>query len=66
MAEIKIDGNDIKKCGAGQGERCCVFLVLDEKSFCCMRDTEMGGFLFSRNMGARRAPIVPYPECQLK
>jgi len=58
---------DPKKCGAGQGEKCCVFLTLGPNGFQCQRDGEMGNFLFSRNdMIAKRAPIHSYPDCQLK
>lgn len=55
------------KCGIGQGEKCCVFLVSSPNGFECVRDTLMGKACFFRNnMKAKRAPIQPFPECQLK
>ncbi|MDE1970284.1 MAG: hypothetical protein KGI50_01775 [Patescibacteria group bacterium] len=56
-----------QRCGIGKKEKCCIFLVLASQGFQCARDTPLGRVLFFRNdMSAKRAPVKPYPECQLE
>ena len=58
---------DPKKCGIGQGEKCCVFITFGPDGFECQKDGPMSRFLFSRqDMSAKRTPIQSYPDCQLK
>lgn len=59
---------DLKRCGAGQGKQCCVFLVIGEKGPECQRFAEMRNSLIFRKeeMGAQREPTEMYPRCQLK
>lgn len=59
------------KCGAGQGERCCAWLVGSVNGPECGRvDPELSVMLRRRAeaglMNARRLPSADYPGCQLK
>ena len=59
--------DDPKKCGAGRGAECCIFLVAGKNGFQCQRYGEMRYSLISRKrkMIAQREPTELYPKCQL-
>jgi hypothetical protein len=54
---------DLIRCGAGQGEECCIFLTVGGEGPCCERFTRLRNALLSRNMNAKRNPPEPWPEC---
>ncbi len=58
---------DPVKCGAGQGEDCCIFLTAGAKGFECERYGSLRYALIFRKeqMHARREPKDPYPGCFL-
>ena len=57
---------DFRKCGAGQGAECCVFLTGGAKGADCERfGTFRDTLLFKSNMNAKRNPAEPYPECMI-
>lgn len=55
---------DLKKCGAGQGTECCIFLTMGSKGPCCERHSDMRTSLIFKTMNAKREPIETYPDCQ--
>ena len=57
---------DMKKCGAGQGHRCCIFMVLSPSGLRCERFGSMRFdlILMSHNMMAKRRPVKMFPACQ--
>jgi len=56
---------DPKKCGAGLGKECCIFLVAGSNGFECARYSSMRYDLQFRTMNAKRDPSAPYPLCQI-
>ena len=59
---------DPQKCGAGQGEKCCMFLVFDTANgFECQRFGHMRNKLIFRkeSLTAKREPTELFPDCQL-
>jgi hypothetical protein len=63
---------DHQKCGSGQHERCCRYLIFDYEGFHCGRDHRAAvlaeivlRFSAGRPMRLLRAPTEPYPRCQL-
>lgn len=54
---------DLKKCGAGKGDKCCIFLTVGKDGFNCERFTELRDALIFRTMNAKRDPKEPYPHC---
>jgi len=56
---------DFKKCGAGRGKQCCIFLTGDRPG--CERFGQLRFDIIMRKekMSAQREPIEPYPKCQL-
>lgn len=65
-AEIKAQA-DFKKCGAGQGAECCIFLISGTDGAECARFGGLHSILVSRtDMTARRQPAQEFPECQLE
>ena len=54
---------DLKKCGAGQGKECCIFLTMTADGPECQRFTSMRDSLIFKTMTAERDPSEPYPEC---
>jgi len=57
------------KCGMGMEAQCCRFLTYDHLGYHCVRDNvpELAAALRARtDMGAKRIPEEPYPNCQLK
>lgn len=62
---------DMRACGAGQGERCCAFLVSDGDGPQCGRDDDVLRELLrvralTGQMNARRLPDAMFPNCQLQ
>lgn len=55
---------DFQKCGAGQGELCCIFLVGGPAGAECARDGSLRDFLISKDMRAKRQPVKMFPACQ--
>lgn len=56
-------------CGAGRDEECCAYLgIVPGVGMACMRETPLASVLRLRvemeQMGARRLPTEPIPECQ--
>ena len=58
---------DFKRCGAGKGADCCIFLIAGRNGFECARDGSLYFTLVSRKtqMTAQREPTEPFPACQL-
>jgi hypothetical protein len=56
---------DPTRCGAGQGEHCCRFLVVGADGFRCERFGELRYSLQFKTMTAQREPTRLYPECFL-
>ncbi len=58
---------DPEKCGAGLGEKCCIFLSVDPDGFKCERFTEIRNDILSRKdeMKAKRHPKKMFPDCYL-
>ncbi len=56
-----------KKCGAGQGEKACIFLALGVDGFSCERFGSLRYIIVSKKEGmrAKREPTELYPNCQL-
>lgn len=52
-----------KKCGAGKGEACCIFLTLGINGFNCERFGENRYSLMFRKMNSKRKPTEAYPNC---
>lgn len=58
---------DLKKCGGGQGDDCCIFLVVGGEGAECQRFGELRNTLIFRDgMTAQRHRIELFPRCQLK
>jgi len=55
---------DPKKCGAGRGEDCCIFLTGGSNGFICERFGSLRWSLIFRTMNAKREPSELYPRCQ--
>ena len=57
---------DFKRCGGGQGARCCRFLVAGARGLECERFGHLRYMLiFKRDMTAQRDPTALYPSCLL-
>ena len=57
---------DLEKCGAGQGENCCIFLVIGETGPECERFGSLRtSLIFKEGMVAKREPAQLFPNCQL-
>ncbi len=57
---------DPKKCGAGRGEKCCIFLVVGTDGFECQRFGQLRTSIqFRSGMVAKREPLMMFPDCQL-
>lgn len=56
---------DPKKCGAGTGKQCCIFLVIGTNGFECQRFGSLRDTLIFRKMNAKRHPTQLYSNCQL-
>jgi len=52
-----------EECGAGKGEKCCIFLTVSAKGFECERFSGLRDTLIFRTMNAKRHPEEPYPDC---
>jgi hypothetical protein len=58
---------DKDKCGSGEGEKACIFLVYSSsKGFECQRFGLLRNDLIFRNMRAKRHPVEMFPNCQLQ
>ncbi|MDD5290399.1 MAG: hypothetical protein PHT40_04385 [Patescibacteria group bacterium] len=57
---------DPKKCGAGKGSECCIFLT-KSKGFTCERFGSLRNRLIflKDSMHAKREPTAMFPKCQL-
>lgn len=55
---------DLKKCGAGQGEECCIFLVGGSNGPECQRFGSLREILQFRKMVSKRESTEPFPMCQ--
>ena len=56
---------DPKKCGAGKGDDCCIFITVGPDGFSCERFTSLRNTLIFRSMNAKRNPEQVYPECMI-
>jgi hypothetical protein len=58
---------DLKKCGAGKGKQCCIFLSVGRNGAECERHGSLRFDIIMRKekMSAQREPTEPYPKCQL-
>lgn len=64
---------DVDRCGAGQGEKCCAFMMVDYRGMVCGRDdpelqpliANIRVMVDTGMMGAKRTPDAQYPHCQL-
>ena len=68
-SDLKIIGPEnaqasFEKCGAGQGENCCKFLIMGTKGPECERFGELRYQLILSQMTAQRTPVKMYPDCQ--
>ena len=54
-----------RKCGAGKGADCCVFLTCGADGFSCERFSSMRDTLLFKTMNAKRNPSEPYPNCMV-
>jgi hypothetical protein len=56
------------KCGAGLGAECCIFLTAGKDGFCCERYGDLRFTLIFKksDMTAKREPLAPFPQCQIK
>ena len=57
---------DPQRCGAGQGENCCIFLTCGPNGFCCERFSSLRYDLIFKTMSAKRQPVEMYPGCMFK
>ncbi len=56
---------DLKKCGAGQGDKCCKFLVVGSDGPECQRFGSLRyTLMFNNKMTAQREPHELFPTCQ--
>lgn len=57
---------DFRKCGAGQGRKCCLFLTAGPSGPECERHGSLRTILLIRrpSMNAQRVPVRPAPDCQ--
>lgn len=58
---------NFKKCGAGRGAKCCVFLTMGAYGFQCARNGPLDPGIRQRqpNMKAKRIPKEDYPNCMI-
>ena len=54
---------DLKACGAGKGDDCCIFLTVGPEGPCCERFSSLRNSLIFKTMRAKREPPEPYPDC---
>ena len=52
-----------EKCGAGQGDDCCIFLTVGKDGLACERFGGLRNTLIFKTMSAKRHPAEPYPDC---
>lgn len=66
--ELRLTKEEVRSgCGAGQGARCCKYLLLTSTGFICGRETELKQVLIEAvGYSAQRMPEEAYPGCQLK
>lgn len=59
---------DPKKCGAGRGEECCIFLTCGPDGFCCDRfgDLRYSIIFKASRFTAKREPTAMFPQCQIQ
>lgn len=62
---------DTQRCGIGMGVSCCAYLIMGFSGFECGREYAdmkalVEGKVANNEMGAKRLPTEPYPECQLE
>ncbi len=59
---------DLKKCGAGQEDNCCIFLAVGANGPKCERFGNLRWTLVFRksSMVSKREPTELFPHCQLK
>ena len=62
VSEVEIP--DLKGCGAGRGEQCCIFLTVGLEAN-CERFTSLRDSLIFKTMNAKRNPEEPYPACMI-
>jgi hypothetical protein len=67
MSDLILTDDEVKHgCGAGQGARCCKFLLRGGVGWVCGRETELAArLIMATDMMAQRLPTEPYPQCQL-
>lgn len=58
---------DFKKCGAGRGSQCCVFLVMGPWGFQCARKGPLDSGIRRSvpRLKAKRIPTEDYPGCMI-
>ena len=58
---------DPKKCGAGKGVDCCIFMTVGANGFECERFSALRNTLIFKKeqMVAKREPTELYPGCQI-
>ena len=56
---------DLVRCGAGQGDKCCIFLVIGSVGPECQRYGLLRHALIFKKMNAKRHPAAPFPKCFL-
>ena len=58
---------DLKKCGAGQEEKCCIFLAIGKNGVECQRfgSLRISIILRKESTTAKREPTQLFPNCQL-
>lgn len=54
---------DHVKCGAGQGEKCCIYLVCGAQGFECARFSSLRMSLIFKTMNAKRRANRLFPAC---
>lgn len=57
---------DLRKCGAGQEEKCCIFLTMGASGPECQRFGNLRWNLVFRKMSVKREPAELFPSCQLE
>lgn len=56
---------DLDKCGGGQGEKACIFMVVGGDGIRCERFGNLRWSLIFSKMNAKRNPAELFPKCQL-
>ena len=67
---MKLNDEDFKKCGIGQGAKCCIFLCCGVEGFECLKAGVLHELLVRKQptMSAKRMPDIttPFPQCQVE